>query len=127
MPNYYWNPAAETIAKADLHRLQAAELREQAMYVLENASIWQDRCAVADVDRAELAAIESAEDFRETVPILDKRQIRDRLSAVDPYGGTLCVDPPTAGFRSSTSGTRRVATTYAVRHTSPDKPFREVP
>lgn len=105
MSRNYWNPEIETISKKDLHRLQETELRNQALYLHENAPLWQEKFAAAGLERAELAAIESIEDFQETVPVLDKQEIRDRMSRTDPYGGTLCVDPSTAGFRFSTSGT----------------------
>lgn len=105
MSRKYWNPTVETISKQELHRRQLDDLQEQAIYVYDNSDLWKDKFAAAGLVRDDLADIDSIEAFQETVPILDKQEIRDRMSKADPYGGTLCVDGATPGFRFSTSGT----------------------
>lgn len=105
MSQKYWNSTVETISKQELHKQQCRDLREQAIYVYQNSDLWRDKFEAAGLEREDLSAIDSIESFQNIVPVLDKQEIRDRMCQADPYGGTLCVDTSTPGFRFSTSGT----------------------
>jgi len=126
MSNPYWNPEIETLSKGKLETRQIEDIRKVAQYVQANSELWQDKFAEHEIEFSDLEAIESISDFRETVPMLEKREIRERISRNDPYGGTLCLDTSTPGFRFSTSGTTGRPSFFMLSQTDMERAVENV-
>jgi len=99
----YFEPAVETMSRADIEAVQEERLLELLPYAYERSALVRETWEAAGVRPGD---VRSLEDFRAKVPFIDKdaiRSFRDRHG--DPYGGLLCVPEDELIAIHSTSGT----------------------
>ncbi len=99
----YFQPAIETMSRADIEALQERRVLDLLPFVFERSPFYRELWTAAGVD---VSQIRTLADFRERIPTFVKSDVaayRDRTG--DPFGGLLCV--PTGQLTSimSTSGT----------------------
>lgn len=103
MTDRYIDPAEETMARADIERVQEAKLLDLIPWAYERSALIRSKWDAAGVGPRD---IRSLDDFRARVPFIDKDAIRRFRDAYDdPYGGTLCIDESDISAVFSTSGT----------------------
>jgi phenylacetate-CoA ligase len=106
----FFEPAIETMPRADLLALQEERILELVPYVYERSAlvrkVWEEA-------RVKPTDINSLADYTERVPFITKDDIRAfRDQAGDPFGGLLCTDYSAVTTVFSTSGTTGDATLY---------------
>jgi phenylacetate-CoA ligase len=99
----YFEPAAETMSRADLEAYQEARILELVPYAYEHAPLVRKTWDDAGVHPRDIFSLA---DFRERAPFTSKEQIRsfrDRYG--DPFGGIASKDIAALHFVASTTGT----------------------
>ena len=91
----------ETMAPAELKRLQEGKLQRQLGYLRERSAFYQRKIAQAGVDWSTLRSI----DDLQRVPFTVKQELRDSLKAVPPFGEHLAADPEDLVQMQASSGT----------------------
>ncbi|WP_370651469.1 phenylacetate--CoA ligase family protein [Frankia sp. Cj3] len=99
----YYQPAAETMPRADLEALQERRVVELVEYAYERSPFYRERWDAAGVHPRQVRTLA---DFRERIPFIDKQDVQEfRQRAGDPFAGLLCVDRKDLTSITSTSGT----------------------
>jgi len=102
MTSEMWNPALETMPRAELRGVQLRKFREQLTHAYENAPFYREKLDAAGIDPAE---IETMADVRR-VPMTEKGELRGAQGGDPfPYGDLLAVDPREVTEYHQTSGT----------------------
>jgi len=102
MTSEMWNPALETMPRAELRGVQLRKFREQLTHAYENAPFYREKLDAAGIDPAE---VETMADVRR-VPMTEKGELRGAQGGDPfPYGDLLAVDPLEVTEYHQTSGT----------------------
>ena len=100
----YWNPAIETIARADLQDMQAVKLQRQLRYVLDRSPFYMRRFREAGFDAGRLRATTDLAH----APFTYKEELRESQIEHPPLGEHAAVDmKEVLRVHSSTGATGR--------------------
>jgi phenylacetate-CoA ligase len=98
----YFEPAAETMPRADIEAYQEERVLELVPFAYERSGLIRKTWEEAGVHPRD---IRSLDDYRERAPFISKAHLRDfRDRYGDPFGG-IGVDPDNLTFIGSTTGT----------------------
>ena len=101
-----WNPAAESMSRAELRELQLTKLQALVERVYHQSPYYRDKFDRAGVSPSSLKSLEHYRDF----PTFDKdeerrSQERSKVEAGHPFGMHITCDPKLVNRVSSSSGT----------------------
>ncbi|MGE0387836.1 MAG: phenylacetate--CoA ligase family protein [Gammaproteobacteria bacterium] len=109
----YFEPAIETLPRAQLEALQEERLLEILPYVYERSRLYREKWDAAGVHPRDIRTIE---DFRNRIPFLTKDDLRDWRARHDDYtNGLLCVDPKEVSIVTSSTGSTGEPTYFFER------------
>lgn len=97
----YWNPAAETLGRDDLRKLQWRKLRTTLQHVHDGSPFYKERLDDAGCAPEQVNCLE---DFTARCPLLTRQDLNAAQGVDPPYGALAAVEPRLAIFHHETSG-----------------------
>lgn len=98
----YWNAYMETLPRAQLDALHLGKIRKLLHYAYEHVPFYRDRFDGAGLKPD---AVQSLDDFKRKVPLLDKSDFLELQASDPPYGPTLGMPMEMIAHHCETSGT----------------------